>query len=110
MKTLFIAITALTLSGCSTIYFHKNSTRNSETGMQTQWHHTGILGLVEFSDPVDLGYKCQNSSWNTVRTQNSFVTGLVEALVGLYNPREVGYTCLKMASTMPAQPQKYKKK
>lgn len=65
----------------------------------TNWHHIGIFGLVEFSEPVMLDRICP-AGFARVENQISFVNGLVSPvalnLVGLawaYQPHTVKVYC-----------------
>ena len=64
------------LAGCYTMHFVKDHQPVRYTS--TQWHHIGILGLVEFSDPVNLRSVCNGEDrWQAVRVQTGFLQGLV---------------------------------
>lgn len=98
MKRIF-SITALLVSlssaGCSKIYYHNGgpSVANKDDAQYSIWHQGGIFGLVEFSDPVDLKKHCPHG-WNTVETENSFLTGLVSgATYSFYTPRKANVVC-----------------
>ena len=53
-----------------------------------------VIGLVEFSEPVDLKRYCGSKGWSAVETENSFLSGLVSAVAyGLYTPREANVVC-----------------
>ena len=83
-------------SGCHKIYFHNGEplVANKDTALVSEWHHDGVLGLVEFSQPVDLKTYCARSGWSTVETENSFLTGLVSAVTySLYTPRKANVVC-----------------
>ena len=90
-----ISLVAIAASGCSKIYYHNGGApvSNKSAATYQDWHHDGVLGLVEFSDPVDLKARCQKG-WDTVETENSFLTGLVGAVTNsLYTPREANVVC-----------------
>lgn len=60
------------------------------------WHHIGILRLVEFSDSVALDRKCAGKQWESVQTR----TGPLQVLVHLipyvnifYAPEQVRVAC-----------------
>ncbi len=73
----------------------------------SKWHHIGLFGLMEFSDPVDVQSICNDKSWKAVRTQKGFLQGLIPVLsnvilsyMGLpaigrsiYTPEEVAVAC-----------------
>ena len=84
------------LSGCHQIYYHNGGplVSNKDAALVNEWHHDGILGLVEFSSPVDLNRYCSSSGWSAVQTENSFLTGLVSAIAyGVYTPRQANVVC-----------------
>ena len=104
-------IASIALAGCSTIHLHNSKSGGGRTA--EEWHHDGILGLVEFSDPVDLSNRCPGG-WNTVTTQRTFVQGLVGTITfGLYDPWNAKYTCAEGSTgpttkAAPASPKKKK--
>lgn len=96
-KKLVIAIflVGIATSGCHKIYYHNGgpAVANKASAQYNEWHHDGVFGLVEFSEPVNLKTRCQKG-WDTVETENSFLTGLVSGLTyGLYTPREANVVC-----------------
>ncbi len=106
MKHLLTTLIFLGMTGCSTIYFQRDAQTTST--QYEEWHHDGILGLVEFSDPVDMNQRCNGSSWKTIKTEETFVQGLVRGVTwSLYDPWMVSYSCNKTASNaVPASPGK----
>jgi hypothetical protein len=92
-----IAVAMLT-SGCHKIYYHNGGPliSNKSAALVNEWHHDGVIGLVEFSEPVNLKGYCSSAGWSTVETENSFLTGLVSAITyALYTPREANVVCSK---------------
>jgi len=96
MKKL-ILMTALLLgtSACNTIIL-KNGADASTAMNFEQWHHIGIIRLVEYSKPVDLNQVCSGKGWNSVQTR----TGPLQVLIGIlpyvstfYTPEEVQISC-----------------
>ncbi|MDB5049780.1 MAG: hypothetical protein JWO30_2851 [Fibrobacteres bacterium] len=76
----------LLTAGCSKIYFH-NGTAPAAPVPPPEFHHVGILGLVEFSQPENLKTICNDKDWSVVLTEKSFITGLVSAVTQqLYTP------------------------
>ena len=71
----FLSLFLFSLSSCYTIHFSKGS--NFPYYQTSQWHHIGLLGLMEFSDPVNLEQICPANSWDSVRVQTGFLQGLV---------------------------------
>lgn len=89
----FLVFCLATMVGCSTIYFHRDGglVTNLDYG---EWHHDGILRLVEFSSPVDLKDRCGGKDWKTVRVEETFLNGLARGVTyGLYDPWDVSYAC-----------------
>ncbi len=81
------------LSSCSTIHFHRHAPGSTAPG-QSEWHHDGILRLVEFSEPVDLKRRCERGRWQTVRVEKNPLQVLVTGVAsGLYDPWDVAWSC-----------------
>lgn len=65
---------------------------------ETDWHHIGIFGLVEFSNPVRLDQICPQG-WARVHNERSFLNGLVTLLLGtvgaswVYQPHTIKVYC-----------------
>ena len=116
MKTLFILLVSLIiLPSCYTIHFTKGD-KIPVYYQTSQWHHIGLLGLMEFSKPVNLKALCPADSWDGVRVQTGFLQGLVSWIsfptsrttnIGVikspllmsvgtfYSPEEVSVSCKK---------------
>ena len=118
-KFIFLFLSLFLFSSCYTMYFSKeNSVPISYKN--TQWHHIGLLGLWEFSDPVNLKKICPKGSWESIRVRTGLLQGLVRYiplgwyqvnnpipiewlphihLLGftglLYSPEEVSVSCSK---------------
>lgn len=83
------------LSGCHKMYYHNGGplVANKASAQYQEWHHGGIVGLVEFSEPVDINAHCKGG-WTSLETENSFLTGLVSGVTyGLYTPRMANLVC-----------------
>ena len=101
MKSRIIACFVLMMficSGCATIYIHNGDTPSEVT--MHEWHHNGILDLVEFSSPVELSKRCPGKEWQTVKIEKSPLCVLVdiaEATItgNLYDPWVVETSCKK---------------
>ena len=101
MKNLLAAFIFIGMTGCSTIYFHNNST-DTQTSFE-EWHHDGIFGLVEFSDPIDSQDRCKGASWKTIKVEETFIQGLVRGVTwSLYDPWMMSYSCVKPAASSAA--------
>lgn len=92
-KAFCLALALLFVSGCHTINYN-NGTGGVQGRSFDEWHHIGIVNLVEFSQPVDLSDRCPSKGWSTAQTELSFVRGLVAGLTfGIYTPHGVEYAC-----------------
>ena len=81
MKNILSLIVAIFgLSACHTMHFTKHGQSPPAIYTHSKWHHIGLLGLVEFSDPVDLKSICKNRDWRAVRVQTGFLQGLVRMI------------------------------
>lgn len=95
-RAFLLASLGLLLTGCYKInYVAGPSAPYPQT---TDWHHIGIFGLVEFSEPVMLDRICP-SGFARVENQISFVNGLVPIALGtvglawVYQPHTVKVYC-----------------
>ena len=90
----FLVLFLLFLSGCYKLTFHSSDQLRISEATYGNWHHGGILGLVEFSDPVDLKKQCEGKKWQEVRTKRGFLQGLSSFFTyNLYTPWDVSYEC-----------------
>lgn len=93
MKKLFILLALLGLSACHTFHLTNGSNFNRQY-VTEDWHHIGIVGLVEFSEPVNPKQICDGKEWASVRTREGFLQWLAaQVSSGLYNPQEVAVSC-----------------
>lgn len=91
-----VVLTALLvgLGGCSTLHFD-NGDRSTDYTYR-EWHHDGILDLVEFSPPVDMRGRCGGNDWRSVKVEKSFTNGLADAVsYNFYDGWTVEYACDK---------------
>ena len=89
-----VLISVLSLGACSTMYIHNGPIDENSNLEYSEWHHGGILRLVEFSDPVNLPQRCNKADWRTVKVERTFVQGLVHSVsYGIYDPWNVEYSC-----------------
>jgi len=89
------------LSACSTIHFTNGPESGDESRSRpySNWHHVGILELVEFSDPVDLAQNCEGNNWSSTTTEMGVPHSLIYLFVGaFYSPWDVKYSCRGGAS------------
>ena len=65
-----------------------------------RWHHDGVFGLAQFSDPVALDRACP-AGVAEIEQRTSFVNGLVAGLTSsLYTPQTVSVYCLAAPPAM----------
>ncbi len=100
-----IGATVLALAFLGSCYRTKFSLRDSTqvtlSEYDENWHHNGILGLVEFSDPVRLDRLCPTGVAE-IEQRQSFLNGLVRVLTySLYTPQTTTVLC-DGASAAPA--------
>ena len=91
MRRLFLLISFFSLTGCYTIHFTNGSNMPTEY-TYSQWHHIGLLGLMEFSAPVNLKSICKENNWKAVKTETGFLQGLMRMIsipLGSYGYGEV---------------------
>ena len=96
---------------CQTIHY-TNKAEVPAHYSHTQWHHIGLLGLLEFSPPVNVKARCGNKGWKAVRTQRNIlqtVAGVVASAIAsrilemvhpilgpfssVYTPEEASVSC-----------------
>lgn len=84
---------AISLSACHTIHFTKSNDTAVEFTTQ-QWHHTGIFGLVEFSEPYNVKEVCEGKDWTLIETDRKFLQGFISGLTyNLYSPVNIAVNC-----------------
>ena len=98
-------------AGCAKMNFVKGEPSNDPSRTYEEWHHIGILQLVAFSDPVNMGQRCEETDWNHIKTSIGPVQALVHWFVGgLYGPYEVKYSCKRpIGSAVPVKQNPKKK-
>jgi len=87
----------LLLSACTKIHFDQAEPviENPEQS-QSAWHHNMAFSLVEVSQPVDLGAKCGSNGWESVKTETSFLNGLIgwiPYVSAIWTPKTVTVQC-----------------
>jgi len=97
-KPIFILSIIITTSSCSTIHF-QNGESSTDAETYSEYHHMAGLELVELSAPVDMRQRCKDKEWQSVKTQRTFLNGLVGAFTQpFYSPWEVTYSCAQDSS------------
>ena len=113
-KRLFLSLSAFFLCSCQTIHYVNSGEEGgfAQGGLYeiSKWHHIGVLGLVEYSSPVNVPALCgEGAGWKAVRTQTNIAQGAVKGVApailnhvisGLgsifqfaYTPEEVSVSC-----------------
>jgi hypothetical protein len=98
MRVWLLAL-ALAASGCSTITFKTKNPEAPRRGGEfpSEWHHSGVVNLVELSPPVDLTDRCgRGARWAWVKTQvgpAQAIVCVIGALGVVYCPWEVEVAC-----------------
>lgn len=84
------------LTGCSSLTF-VNGPTVSETIVREHWHHLGIMGLVEFSEPMNIHYNCGAQEWDSITVEltvfNNFAQAASAPAISLYSPWTIIYEC-----------------
>ena len=94
---LFIVLLCMLVmtSGCYRIAYTTDAPPS--TFVKEYWHHNGIVGLAEFSEPVHLGEICPNGV-SKVENWMSFKDIVIQGVTKLlYNPTTVKTTCARQA-------------
>lgn len=93
MRNLLLLVLALNLGACSTIQFSQTDTY-SPVVTNENWHHGGIFGLVEFSNPENLDHACDGKELKTFTVEKSFLQGFVGGITySLYSPWNAAFSC-----------------
>lgn len=97
IKTALLAVVALTLSACTTIHFDRTASSAGSKLTHQQWHHNFALALYEGSQPVNLVEICPNGSWESVKTELSFINALASLPINfigpIWYPKTVDVSC-----------------
>lgn len=87
---------SLPLAACSTMKF-VNGPEMEDTVEREEWHHLGLNGIVEYSRPMDVDYKCDRQQWDSVTVEYSFFNALASvttvAPISIYSPWTIIYEC-----------------
>ncbi len=91
---IFAIASALAVSSCYTSVVRSGApAAQAAIEYDEKWHSGLIYGLAELSGPYDLSKICPNG-WAEIKTETSFVNGLVQALTfNIYNPQSVTIRC-----------------
>ena len=83
----------LAVGGCHTMHFDHTGDGVGDAEL-SEWHHGGILQLVEFSEPVDLKSRCDGQAAKSHTVKQSFLNGLASSIsYGLYVAWTVEVDC-----------------
>jgi len=95
MKKMAFVIAFSLLNGCTTIHFD-NGNRSAVNAESERWHHNVAFALHEASAPVDLDKVCQGKNWRSVKTEVSFLDGLITSITSpIWYPKTVAVSCDK---------------
>jgi hypothetical protein len=97
-----IAISAILLSGCTTIHFDRSNTLQLDAVEKEQWHHNIVFSVIEASDPVDLKEVCGEQEWTSVKTEFTFLNWgsaflldtVTKSPIPLWTPKTVTTSCI----------------
>lgn len=94
-KFLLAMVLSMILTGCHTMHFTQNGQIGSYTEEKTEkYHHQLIYELIELSQPVDVNEYCSDNNWQSVKTERSFVNGLIGMLGGaIYQQTSAAVAC-----------------
>jgi hypothetical protein len=100
-RALVVGASLLALPGCYTTTLHSGAEAAPPTvAYDEKWHSGLVWGIAELSGPYDLAKACPGG-WAEIKTETSFLNGLVEAVTsGIYAPQTVTVRC----ATAPAAP------
>ena len=63
------------------MHFVRGSQKSSVRYTHSHWHHIGVLGFVEFSEPVNLNSVCNEvDRWRAVKVETGLLMSLVRAI------------------------------
>jgi len=98
-KGAWIAVAAITLSGC----FHQVVQTGLPAGttvVDKEYVATWLWGIIPASD-LDVRQQCP-SGVATIETEQSFMNGLVGVItLGIYTPQHVRVTCSSRSASLP---------
>ena len=93
MKKILPLCLLLLVSGCYKLNF-SNGTPTAEEPKIGEWHLNLVFGLIEYQEPIDLHKQCMSAEWKEVKTERTFLQGLISgATYDLANPWNVSYVC-----------------
>ncbi len=85
-------------TSCSTITFINTESSRPLSQAKNNWHHVGILGFAEISDPFSPQMFCKNTNWGKITVEQrapQVITSLLPYLSAWYRPWNVKIECLK---------------
>jgi hypothetical protein len=93
----------LVITACSTIQFDRNTASTAEAKTHQQWHHNFVFALYEGSKPVNLVEICPQNSWQSVKTEVSFLNVLAAVpanyFAPIWYPQTVDISCTAVTNT-----------
>ena len=76
-----LILLSILICGCTKMHFDNgpilnNSSVSDNKETIEKWHHNFFADTLEISDPVNLSKHCNNSEWESVKTEISFLNAL----------------------------------
>ena len=76
-----LILLSILICGCTKMHFDNgpilnNSSVSDNKETIEKWHHNIFADSQEVSDPVNLSKHCNNSEWESVKTEISFLNAL----------------------------------
>ena len=70
----------LTYTGCHTLtVVNSDVPRSNAEVLRTEWNHTGIFGLVNYTDDFNVSYMCPDMNWSTITLERGTLAAIAEA-------------------------------
>ena len=98
-----LILLSILICGCTKMHFDNgpilnNSSVSDNKETIEKWHHNFFFDAWEVSDSVNLSKECNNSEWQSVKTEISFLNGLSrvpQEILNLYiwYPKTVTIVC-----------------
>lgn len=81
-RFLLLVFPILSYSGCHTLTVVNSEVGRSNVQMhRTEWNHTGIFGLVNYTEDFNIKYMCPEMNWSTITLERGTLAAVAE--VGL---------------------------
>ena len=83
MKTLLCIISISILASCHTLSIENSRVKPKTYNLRTEFNHTGIFGLVNYSDDWRIQKMCGDRTWTKVVLERGTMAALAEGLMTL---------------------------